>query len=184
MSELGTDRLLVREVLASDADDFLRYRQQENYWRHVPIEPPTTDSIATLVNGWIQNQDQNPRTVYFLAVTDKRSKQLVGDAGLYVRSIRSRQGEIGWGVVSSYAGQGFATEIGQALLRLAFDSLSLHRVFAQCRVENQASRRIMAKLGMREEGVLRENVFARGEWWSLAQSSILSSEWDAVAKAK
>ena len=52
---------------------------------HVPIEPPTTDSIATLVNGWIQNQDQNPRTVYFLAVTDKRSNQLVGDAGLYVR---------------------------------------------------------------------------------------------------
>jgi len=114
MAELETDRLLMREVLASDADDFLRYRQQEDYWRHVPIEPP----------------------------------------------------------------------IGQALLRLAFDSLSLHRVFAQCRVENQASRRIMAKLGMREEGVLRENVFARGEWWSSAQSSILSSEWDAVAKAK
>jgi RimJ/RimL family protein N-acetyltransferase len=42
----------------------------------------------------------------------------------------------------------------------------------------------MAKLGMPEEGVLRENVFARGEWWSSAQSSILSSEWDAVAKAK
>ena len=40
----------------------------------------------------------------------------------------------------------------------------------------------MAKLGMREEGVLQENVFARGEWWSSAQSSILSSEWDAVAK--
>jgi [ribosomal protein S5]-alanine N-acetyltransferase len=159
MVELETDRLLMPEVLASDADDFLRYRQQEDYWRHVP----TTDSIATLVNGWIQNQDQNPRTVYFLAATDKRSNQLVGDAGLYVRSIRSRQGEIGWGVVSSHAGQGFATEIGHALLRLAFDSLSLDRVFAQCRVENQASRRIMAKLGMREEGVLRESVFARGE---------------------
>jgi hypothetical protein len=48
-----------------------------------------------MVNGWIQNQAQNPRTIYFLAVTDKRSDQLVGDAGLYVRSIRSRQGEIG-----------------------------------------------------------------------------------------
>src|ERR1700691_2076424 len=85
MAELETDRLLIREVLASDADDFLRYRQQEDYWRHVPIEPPTTDSIAAMVNGWIQSQDQNPRTVYFWAVTDKRSNQLVGDAGLYVR---------------------------------------------------------------------------------------------------
>ena len=184
MTELETDRLIIRKVLASDADDFLRYRQQEDYWRHVPIEPATANSIAVMVNGWIQNQHQNPRTVYFLAVTDKRSHQLVGDAGLYVRSIRSRQGEIGWGVLSSHAGQGLATEIGQALLWLAFDNLSLHQVFAQCRVENQASRRIMVKLGMREEGVLRENVFARGEWWSSAQSSILSSEWDSKAKAE
>jgi RimJ/RimL family protein N-acetyltransferase len=30
---------------------------------------------------------------------------------------------------------------------------------------------------MREEGVLRENVFVRGNWWSSVQSSILSSEW-------
>jgi hypothetical protein len=65
MVELETDRLLIREVLASDADDFLRYRHQEDYWRHVPIEPPTADSIAAMVSGWIQSQDQNPRTVSF-----------------------------------------------------------------------------------------------------------------------
>jgi [ribosomal protein S5]-alanine N-acetyltransferase len=88
------------------------------------------------------------------------------------------------GVVSNHAGQGLATEIGQALLQLAFETLRLHGVFAQCRVENQASRRIMAKLGMREEGVLRENVLARGEWWSSAQSSILSTEWRSATKSK
>jgi [ribosomal protein S5]-alanine N-acetyltransferase len=62
------------------------------------------------------------------------------------------------------------------MLDLAFDRLNLHQVCAQCRVENQASRRIMAKLGMREEGVLRENVLARGSWWSSVQCSMLSSE--------
>ena len=93
----------------------------------MPIKSPTANSIAAMVSGWIQSQDQNPRTVYFLAVTDKHSHQLLGDAGLYVRSIRSRQGEIGWGVISSHRGQGLATEIGEALLRLAFDSLSLHQ---------------------------------------------------------
>jgi [ribosomal protein S5]-alanine N-acetyltransferase len=87
------------------------------------------------------------------------------------------------GVISSHTGQGLATEIGQALLELAFDTLSLHRVFAQCRTENQASRRIMVKLGMREEAVFRENVFARGEWWSSVQSSILSTEWDRATGA-
>ena len=184
MTELETDRLLIREVIVSDADDFLRYWQQDDYRRHVPIEPPTADFIAAKVNGWIQSQNQNPRTVYHLVVTHKRSNQMVGDAGLYIRSISSRQGEIGWGVISSHTGQGLATEIGRALLGLAFDTLSLHRVFAQCSVENLASRRIMTKLGIHEEAVLRENVFARGEWWSSVQSSILSTEWGNATKAE
>jgi RimJ/RimL family protein N-acetyltransferase len=69
------------------------------------------------------------------------------------------------------------------MLRHGFAVLGLHRAFAQCRVENLASRRMMAKLGMREEGVMRENVFARGEWWSSAQSSILSTEWRGRTEA-
>jgi RimJ/RimL family protein N-acetyltransferase len=34
----------------------------------------------------------------------------------------------------------------------------------------------MAKLGMREEGVFRDNLFVRGEWWSTVQSAILSTD--------
>ncbi|WP_158923638.1 GNAT family N-acetyltransferase [Acidisphaera sp. S103] len=84
---------------------------------------------------------------------------------------------MGWGVSQDRVGNGLATEIGFAMMRLAFDRLRLHRVYAQCRVENAASCRIMTKLGMRQEGVLRENVLARGEWWSSVQCAILSSEW-------
>jgi [ribosomal protein S5]-alanine N-acetyltransferase len=128
------------------------------------------------VVGSIEKQSQSPRAHYFLAAIDRRSGQLVGDAGLYVRSIHSRQCEIGWCVSSSHTGHGLGTEIGRAMIHYAFYGLDLHRVFARCRVENQASRRIMVKLGMREEGVLRDNVFARGEWWSSVQSSILSND--------
>jgi ribosomal-protein-alanine N-acetyltransferase len=61
--------------------------------------------------------------------------------------------------------------------RFAFDQQGQHRVYAQCRVENAASRRIMAKLGMPLEGVLLEDVLARGEWRSAVQRAILSTEW-------
>jgi [ribosomal protein S5]-alanine N-acetyltransferase len=183
MIEFETDRLLIRDARAWDAGAFHQYMRQESYWRDVPIEPPTVEFVEALVNRCIQSQSENPRADFFLAAVDKGSDQLVGEAILHVRSIRSRQGEIGWGVSSSRTGQGLATEIGRAMLRFGFDILGLHRVFAQCRVENLASRRIMAKLRMREEGVLRENVLARGEWWSSAQSSILSTEWSGTTKA-
>jgi [ribosomal protein S5]-alanine N-acetyltransferase len=184
MVKLETSRLTIRDVVASDAECFLRYVQKEHYLRYVPLDPPTRSSIVAMVDRCIQNQDQTPRLDYFMAAVHKRSGEVIGEAILHVRSRRWRQGEIGWGVDSTHAGQGLATEIGDAMLRFAFATLDLHRVFAQCRVENQASRRIMAKLGMSEEGVLRENVFARGEWWSSAQSSILSGNWSTTAKAR
>jgi ribosomal-protein-alanine N-acetyltransferase len=184
MVELETDRLLIRDVRASDASAFHQYMRLETYWRDVPIEPPTVELVEALVNRCIQNRSENPRADFFLAAVDKGSDELVGEAILHVRSTRWGQGEIGWGVSSSRTGQGLATEIGCAMLRFGFDILGLHRLFAQCRAENRASRRIMAKLGMREEGVLRENVLARGEWWSSAQSSILSTEWNGAAKVE
>jgi [ribosomal protein S5]-alanine N-acetyltransferase len=184
MAELDTDRLHIREVLASDVDGFLRYMQEERYWRDVPIEPPTAAWVAALLDGCIASRAKNPRTDYFMAAVDNPSGEIIGEAILHVRSSRWRQGEIGWGVIASRSGAGLATEIGRAMLRLGFDEIGLHRIFAQCRTENLASRRVMAKLGMREEGILRENVFVRGEWWSSAQSSILSSEWGTLANAE
>jgi ribosomal-protein-alanine N-acetyltransferase len=116
MAELTTRRLLIREVWTSDTDDFFRYRQEEHYWRHIPVEPPAHAAIAAKVSGWIANQVRAPRTAYNLAVIEKVSGKLVGDAGLFLRDTHSRQGEIGWGVVYSHTGQGLGTEIGDALL--------------------------------------------------------------------
>jgi ribosomal-protein-alanine N-acetyltransferase len=171
-----TERLLIRDVCADDLEGFFNYMSQEDYWRHVPVEPVTSDSINVIVQRALLDQGQESRSDYFLAVLEKQSSELVGEAILHVRSTRWRQGEIGWGVSQHRAGNGIATEIGFAMIRFAFHQLRLHRIYAQCRVENDASRRIMTKLGMRQEGVLRENVLARGEWWSSVQYSILSTD--------
>src|ERR1700730_7960817 len=102
MAELETDRLLIRDVRASDVDAFHRYMRQERYWRDLPMDPPTAASVAALVDRCLQNQMQIPRTDYFMAAVDKRSDEPIGEAILYVRSIRWRQGEIGWGVSSGH----------------------------------------------------------------------------------
>jgi ribosomal-protein-alanine N-acetyltransferase len=148
----------------------------EPYWRHSPTNPPTPESITALVDNFLRSQAQKSRMDYFLAAVDKRSDEFIGEACLRVRSVPSRQGAVGWGVVENRTGRGFATEVGHALLRLAFDTLDLHRVDAQCRAENHASRRIMAKLGMREEGIWRDNLFVRGAWWSTVQCAILATD--------
>ena len=177
MFVLETERLIIRDAGADDLRGFFDYMSREDYWRHVPVELVTFDSVKAMIQRAVLDQSQDPRARYFLAVVEKQSNKLVGEAILHVSSARWRQGEIGWGVSQDHTGNGLATEIGFAMMRFAFGHLGLHRIYAQCRVENTASRRIMAKLGMQQEAVLRENVLARGEWWSSVQYAILSTNW-------
>lgn len=172
---IETERLLIRDVLLSDRDAFYAYMRREDYWRHVPVEPPTPAWVETLCKSCVREQDRDPRLHFFLACVSKETGTVIGESILRIDSYKHGQAEVGWGVDSAYSGHGIGTEIGRAMLQLGF-GMGLHRLYARCRIQNKASLRIMRKLGMSEEGVLRENVNVRGEWWSSAQWSILRTD--------
>jgi [ribosomal protein S5]-alanine N-acetyltransferase len=175
MMELETDRLLMREFLPSDFNSFRQYVQSEHHWRSMPQEePPTSEEVETLLKHFLLTQANVPRTEYHLAAVDKVSKEFVGAVDLCVQADK-RRGGIGWGIVADRVGQGLATEMSHAVLRFALGALGLQRVQAQCRAENHPSRRIMAKLGMREEAVIEDHLFVRGVWWSTVRSAVLST---------
>jgi len=184
MTELETDRLLVREFRSSDFDAFCQYVNSDHHWRNMPIEqPPTVADAERLLEHFLETEANNPRTEYHLAAVDKLSNEFVGAVHLCTHTIPAwRQAEMGWGIVENRVGQGLAAEKTHAMLRFAFGALGLHRVQARCRAGNHASRRIMAKLGMREEGIIRDDMFIRGEWWSTVLGAILSTDpsWSAI----
>lgn len=175
IEQIETQRLSIRDVIVSDSEAFYRYMRRDDYWRNLPMQPPTTDWVQSLVERCLREQTESPRTKYFFAVVSKEAGEVIGEAILRIESVRHGQAEIGWGVDARYTGRGFGTEIGQAILRFGFD-LGLHRLYAQCRVGNIPSLRVMVKLAMTEEGIARENIRARGEWWSSSQWSILSTD--------
>jgi RimJ/RimL family protein N-acetyltransferase len=175
VTELETARLLLREFRASDEDALYEYSHHEQHWRHMPIEPPTPENVHAQIWSILESRDDYPRNTYHLAAVDKTSHEFVGEASLHVyRPLRL--GTIGWGIHHDRAGQGLATEIGHAILRFAFGKLELHRIQAMCNPDNHASRRVMAKLGMREEGIIRDNLLVRGAWWSSVGAAILATD--------
>jgi [ribosomal protein S5]-alanine N-acetyltransferase len=135
VTALQTPNLVIRNVCASDADAFYLYMQREDYWRDLPKDPPTRDSVANTLNGWLQDQTKENRTRYCMAATDKATGKVIGEAILHVRLWR--QAEISWGVSSDRRCRGLGTEIGWATLELAFGELDLHRAYARSRVENR-----------------------------------------------
>jgi len=172
---LDTERLILRDLVPGDVDGFHAYMADPAYIRHLPLDPIGRDDVQALVDRVLLRQGPGPRERYFLAAVDRASGRLIGEAIFKRQS--DVEGEIGWAVAGPDQGQGLATEIGRALLHFGFEDLRLHRLIARCEITNHASERVMAKLGMTREGVLREHLFARGRWWSSAQWSMLGQEY-------
>jgi ribosomal-protein-alanine N-acetyltransferase len=75
-----------------------------------------------------------------------------------------RSAWIGYWVASSATGRGVATAALALGLDHCFGAVKLHRVEATVRPENAASRRVLEKVGFREEGLLRRYLDVDGAW--------------------
>ncbi|GAA4526669.1 GNAT family protein [Chelativorans composti] len=84
---------------------------------------------------------------YAIALSDNGA--FIGCAGL---DDRSHGLEIGYWIGEPYWGNGYATEVAQALVDLAFRVTSVERLFVSCRVTNNASRRVIHKCGFQYAG--------------------------------
>ena len=79
-----------------------------------------------------------------------------------------------------FTGRGFATEAVRELLRLCFEDLGVRRVVAYCFADNQASWRLMERLGMRREThAVEESLHRSGRWLDSYGYALLAEEWSA-----
>lgn len=127
----------------------------------------------------ILSRKQNPREVYEFAMTLKENGSLIGGCGLHVE-VHS-QASMGYCLNRQFWGYGFATEAAYALCKVGFSELKLHRIFATCRPENIASARVMEKIGMTKEGLLREHFYAKEKWQSSFLYSVLANLYSVLA---
>jgi len=95
---------------------------------------------------------------------------------------RGVQAELGWVFHPDHTGRGYATEAVRALLRLCFTDLRLRRVTANCFAGNEASWRLMERVGMRRElYTVRESLHRSGAWLDGIGYALLADEWAQAA---
>lgn len=83
-------------------------------------------------------------------------------SGLSFGSLAS--GAVGYWVAESVAGKGITPKAVALVIDWAFTNLGLHRVEVCIRPENEASLRVVSKLGMRYEGLRRRYIHIDGDW--------------------
>ncbi|MER5642122.1 GNAT family N-acetyltransferase [Kitasatospora sp. NPDC002227] len=138
-----------------------------------PNTPEQTEQfVAAAAGAWSVPDGQ--RRYPFLV---RLAEEPVGVGELHVRSRANRQGEITYALHPRVWGRGVGTAAGRELLARGFGELGLHRVHATCDPRNLGSARVLAKLGMREEGLLRHTALLRDGWRDSLVFGLLEEEW-------
>lgn len=178
--EMATERLILREIKDSDWPDVLAYQSHPLYLRYYDWTGRTPEAVQEFVQMFLAQQQEQPRTKFQLAITLKSSPQLIGNCGVRLKSSSAFEGEIGYELSPEHWGHGYATEAARAIVAFGFTQLKLHRLRSRCIAENVGSARVLQKLGMRQEGRLRENEFFKGRWWDTLLFGILEDEWRSL----
>jgi len=181
---LQTRRLVLRDYTSADSKAVYAYVKDAAFWQFQRAEAPSAEQIDTLLQWAVSEQAASPRTMYFLAAARKDTGEIIGEAVLKIVNPAERQGELGFGVAPKYWKQGYATEIAAAMTDAAFQHFKLHRLAGQCSPDNKGSIRVMQKLGMAREGLLRDIHHARGKWWSTVIYSLLAQEYAKIKTLK
>lgn len=175
--QLHTERILLREFTWGDLDAVYAYEADPRVVAYVCYGPATKAECRQVLASDIAHQTAQPRLFYHLALVLVSTERLIGWCGLKITDPMHRQGELGYALQRAYWGHGYASEAAQAMLAFGFESLNLHRIAGTCHPANQASIRVLEKVGMLYEGCLREHKWCKGHWRSSNLYAVLDHEW-------
>jgi RimJ/RimL family protein N-acetyltransferase len=150
---LETDRLLLREFVMDDLEDFFRMVSDPEVTRF------TGGSVQTLEEAkkMLQERPMQDYRKYGYgrwAAVYKASGQVIGFAGLkYLDDIG--EVDLGYRFFKEYWGKGLATEAARALLAHGFGALGLKRILAFADSDNKASIRVLEKVGFKFDKLAR-----------------------------
>lgn len=174
---LTTARLVLRDFRKDDWEAVHEYGTDLEVVRFMPWGPNTESDTKEFVKRSLASQREDPRRNFEFAVTLTDSERLIGGAGIRVSAPADRGADMGYCLHRDFWGQGYATEAAAAIVGFGFGTLGLHRIFATCDVGNEASARVLEKVGMRREAQFMQDNMIRGEWRDSYLYAILEDEW-------
>lgn len=149
MFGIETPRLIIRTWKAADRDDFVRITSDPEVTRYVHHGEPYTDEE---VDGFFERQalQLSETGVCMGALVEKESDRVIGIAGTQPLGTTGHL-EIGWILEQACWGRGYATEAGAAAMAYVLETLARPRVVAIIHPDNEPSKRVAARLGMRHD---------------------------------
>lgn len=176
-----TERLILRELTVDDWPAVLAYQRDARYLRYYAWEERSEADVRDFVAMLVGFQAEQPRRRFQLAITLRDGGELIGNCGIRRKPDSETEADIGYELSPEHWGRGYATEAARALVDIGFGEWGLHRISSWCIADNQASARVLERLGLKLEGRLRENERFKGRWWDTLLYGLLEEEWRSAS---
>ena len=150
--KIETERLILRPITESDAEDIYAYSQNEHVGINAGWKPhENIEETREVMKVVFLNQE------FVFGMVLKETGKLFGSIGLIPDPKRQNDSTrmIGYAIGENYWGNGFTTEAVLALLRFGFEELNLALISAYCYPSNDRSKNVLKKCGFQYEGRLR-----------------------------
>jgi ribosomal-protein-alanine N-acetyltransferase len=173
--ELITKRLRLRAPLPADAAALLAVLGDPEVTRYHNMPTLATQAEAHAALERLAQRYAARDTIRW-AIELVEPGEMIGTVGLLRFDFEHRHAEVGYEIARRWWSQGLGTEAAAAAVRYGFSALGLHRIEAGVLPGNDASVRVLEKLGFLEEGTRRDYGYFKGGFHSLRWFSLLETE--------
>lgn len=106
-------------------------------------------------------------------------EKLIGTCGLYDFDAISHKAELRMKIGDHlYRGKGLGTEALKLLIKFGFNDLNLNKIWLRVLANNQPAVKLYKNIGFKHEGILRKDIFIKGNYQDLIVMSLLYEEYD------
>ena len=175
----STERLFIRPVIEEDSKAMFQYRSDAETNKFLSLVPKSVDDVADFINNSSPSINI-PGTWFQFALIEQQSNKLIGDVGVHflLSDPQNRQAEIGFTLDKHFRSKGYAAEALTTIIDFLVNDLHKHRIIASIDPANNASLRLVERLGFRKEAHFVKSLYFHGEWVDDVIYAILADEWN------
>lgn len=142
-----TEHLRIRKFVMEDAQSLYENHLEEEVKKWIPNESyADIEETKGAINFYVDCVN-NGHLPYVLAVELKETGELIGDTGVNEVEGKASEVEIGYGICKKYSGQGYATELLNAMTKFIISTFGIDVLYGRVMRGNDASVKVLEKNG-------------------------------------
>jgi len=171
--QLETERLILRRISVNDAEAMYNNWASDDIVTKYVTWPKHESVEATrgLLEIWEKEYEND--SCYRWAIVLKDENKVIGTIDVVRVNEADETAEIGYCISHEYWSKGIVTEAAKKVVEYLLNEVGFYRVEAQHHLDNPASGKVMQKIGMKYEGVIRGARIVKGEHIDVAMYAIL-----------